>query len=129
MTVTAGITLRVASTLSFRSGSERIPGRRRGELQVADIGAEAKADAGADRHNPNAARGRRRPPQPADEMGRAVDAAEALIDRVGARQVVDQHHGASAFAAGIEAERRALPVHTQIAGVPGIKRAFAVAQS
>ena len=48
---------------------------------------------------------------------------------VGPRQVVDQHHGARAVGAGIEAERRPLPEHAQIAGILGVERAVAVAQA
>src|SRR4029077_11657952 len=56
-------------------------------------------------------------------------AAEALVDRVGARKAVDQHHGARAFAAPIEADRWALPIDPQTAGILGVKRALAITQS
>ena len=46
-----------------------------------------------------------------------------------ARQIVDQHHGAGAVGAGIEAERRPLPEHPHIAGILGVERAVAVAQA
>src|ERR1700738_451564 len=109
-------------------GSERIPGRARGELEIPDIGAEPQPDTGADRHHHDAARGERRHADAADEVGRSVDTGEALVDRLGGRQAVDQHHGACAFAADIPAERRSLPVDAQVAGILGVERALAVAQ-
>ena len=107
---------------------ERVPGRLRRELQVADVGAEPQADAGADRHQHDVVGGQRRHAEAADKIGGAVDAAEALVDRAGVRQVVDQHHGAGAFAADVQADRRALPVDLQIAGILGVEHALAVAQ-
>src|SRR6266851_5848513 len=79
--------------------SERIPGRLRREFEVADIGAEPHPDTGADRDHHDAVRGQHRHAQPADEIRRAVETAEALVDRLRRRQVVDQHHGAGTFAA------------------------------
>src|ERR1043166_2220052 len=104
--------------------SERIPRRLRGELQVADIRAETQADAGADRNHHDAVEGQRRHADAADQVGRAVDAGEALVDRARRREIVDQHHGARAFAADVPAKRRPLPVHLQVARVLGVERAF-----
>src|SRR3954468_7914598 len=109
--------------------SEWIPGRVRGEFEIAHIGAEAQADAGTDRDHHDAARGERRHADAADEVGRAVDPGKALIDRLGGRQAVDQHHGPGAFAADIPAQRRALPVHPQVTRVLGVEGAFAIAKS
>ena len=67
--------------------------------------------------------------QAADKISRAGDAAEPLINRLGARQIVDQHHGAGAVGAGIEAERRPLPVDAYVAGILGIERAVAITQT
>src|SRR5215471_19336708 len=111
-----------------RVKSERVPGGRWRELQVADIGAESEAYARTNRHHDNIVRRQRGHAEPPDEIGRAIDAPEALIDRVGARQIVNEHHGAGAFAASVEANRRALPEHAQIASVAGIERALAIAQ-
>src|SRR5713101_7054423 len=110
------------------SRSERIPGRLRREFEVADIGAEPHADAGANRNHHDAVRGQYRHPQPAHEIRRAVDAAEALVHRLRRRQIVDQHHGAGPFAADVPTERGTLPIDPQIAGVLGVQRAFAVTQ-
>ena len=65
----------------------------------------------------------------ADKIGRAVDADEALVDRLRGRQAVDQHHGTRALAAEIEAKRWALPEHLQIAGIFGVEPAFAIADA
>src|SRR5688500_13553805 len=109
--------------------SERIPRRLRSELQIADVRAEPQADAGADWNHDDASRGQRRHADAADQIGRAVDAGEALVDRAGRRQAVDQHHGARAFAAHVPAQRRSRPVDAQVADVLRITRALAVAQS
>src|ERR1700719_3956441 len=85
--------LPASSTVSangpWKAGSERVPGRAVGELEVADVGAQAHADARADRDEHDAVRGEDRHAEPADEVGRSVDAGEVLIDRVGGRQGVD----------------------------------------
>src|SRR6266852_6437839 len=111
------------------SRSERVPGRARGELEVADIGAEPQSHAGADRNHHDIARGQRGHSEPADEIGRAVDADETLVDRLGGRQAVDQHHGARALAAEIEPDRGTLPEHPQVAGILGVEHAVAVADA
>src|SRR5262245_46570693 len=110
-------------------GSERIPGRLRRELQIADIRAKSQADAGADWNHHDAVRGQRRHADAPDQIRRAVDAGEALIDRPGGGQVVDEHHRARAFAADVPAKRRALPVDFQVAGVLGVERALAITKA
>src|ERR1019366_934224 len=62
-------------------------------------------------------------------IGRSVEAGETLINRVGGRQVIDQHHGAGAFAAVVKADRGAFPEHAAVAGVLGVELAVAVAQA
>ncbi|SOR30787.1 protein of unknown function [Methylorubrum extorquens] len=114
---------------SFGKRSERVPSRAAGEFQIADIDAEPGADAGADRHHDDAAVGHRRHAEAADEVGRAVDAAEAAVEVAHGGQVVDEHHGARAVAADIEAERRPLPVDPALPGIAGIERALAEAQA
>src|SRR6516165_4058242 len=114
---------------NYPSGSERVPGRRRREFEIADIGAETNSDPGADRDYDDIVHRQRRHSQAADEIGRAVDAGKTLVDRIGGRQVVDQHHRARAFAAEVEAERRPLPKDPEVAGVLGVEDAFAVTQS
>src|ERR1700739_1923785 len=74
-------------------GSEWVPGRARGKFQIADIGARAQADAGADRYQHDVIGGERGHAEAADDVGGAVDADEALVDRTGRREVVDQRHG------------------------------------
>src|SRR6516225_752673 len=68
-------------------------------------------------------------PKPANEVGRAVDAAEAIENRSGLRQVVDQHHGSRAISAGIKADARPLPEHAQISCISRIKRTVAIAEA
>src|SRR5262249_20301888 len=57
--------------------SERVPGRAFGEFQIADIGAEPRADPGRDRHHIDAVVDERRHAKAADEIGRAIEAAIA----------------------------------------------------
>src|ERR1700751_2120744 len=86
------------------SASERVPGRARRIFEIADIGAEPQPDAGADRHQHDVVGGERGHAEAADDVGRAVDADEALIDRLRRGQVVDQRHGARTVAAPVEAD-------------------------
>src|SRR5882724_6609787 len=109
--------------------SERVPGRARGIFEIADIGAKAQAETGADRHQDDAVGSQRGHPEAANDIGRAIDAAKALVDRIGCGEIVDKRHGTRAVAAPVEADRRPLPVDPQIAGILGIERAFAVSQS
>src|SRR5262249_48854423 len=51
------------------------------------------------------------------------------IDGVGSREIVDQHHGSGAFAAGVVTDRGALPKHAAVAGIPCVKIAVAVAHT
>src|SRR5215475_9787378 len=113
--------------LPARFASERVPGRARRIFEIADIGAEPQANAGTDRHQHDIVGGQRRHAEAADDVGRAVDADEALIDRLRRGQVVDQRHGARAVAAPVEADRRALPEDAQVTGILGVERAFAIA--
>src|SRR5215475_16188559 len=87
-----------------RDQSERMPGRRRRKFEIAHIGAEPHANARADRNHDDVIHGQRRHSQAADEVGGTVDAGEALINRIGGRQVIDQHHCARAFATEVEAD-------------------------
>src|SRR5882762_10169696 len=93
---------------SARSVSERVPGRFRRELEVAHVGAQPQPDARADRQQHDIVGGQRRHAEAADEISGAVDAAEALIDRVRGGQIVDQHHGAGPVAPDVPAERGSL---------------------
>src|SRR4051794_37670961 len=108
---------------------EGIPGRFRRELQVTDIDAEAGSDAGPDRDHDHLVRCNSRHAEAADEVGRAVDAHETLIECVREGHVVDQHHGAGAVAAHVEPERRTLPEYLALARIAGEELALAVAQS
>src|SRR6185312_5626120 len=105
---------------SLKKTSERVPGSLRRVFEIADIGPEAQAEAGTNRHQYDVVGGQRRHPEAADDVGRTVDAGESLVDRVGGGQIVDQRHGASAIASPVEADRRSLPVNPQIAGVLGV---------
>src|SRR6516225_3953023 len=69
----------------IRSALERVPGRRRREFEIADIGAETNSDPGADRNHDDIVHRQRRHSQAADEVGRAVDAGKTLVDRIGDR--------------------------------------------
>src|SRR6187551_1459682 len=108
--------------------SERVPGRLRRELEITEISAKPEADTGSDRNHDDVVGGERGHAEAADEVGGAVDAAEALIDRIGRRQLVNQHHGACAFAAHVEADRRPFPEHAAITGVASIELAIAIAE-
>src|SRR5262245_52783044 len=112
--------------VSDAAALERGPGRLRREFEVADVGAEPKAQPGADRYHYDVIGGQRRHAEAADEVGRAVDAEKALVDGMGRRQLVDEHHGARAFAAEIPPDRGSLPEHFQIAGVLGVEHALAI---
>src|SRR6478752_3837826 len=111
------------------SSLEWVPGRSRREFEIADIGAQPQSEAGADRHQHAVVGGQRRHAEAADDVGRAVEAGEALVDRVGGGQIIDQRHGARAVATPVEAERGTLPIDAQVTGILGVERAFAVAQA
>src|SRR5262245_43110080 len=98
-------------------------------MQVADIGAEPQSDPRSDRHQHDVAGAERSHAESAHEISRTIDAGEPLIHRFGGGQMVDQDHGARAFAAPVEADRRALPEHAAVAGVAGVERALAITQS
>src|SRR5579862_2801930 len=116
-------------TASMRGRLERIPSRVRRELEIADVDAEARTHARADRHDDDAVRGQRGEAEAADEIRGPVDAAVAAEHALDRRQIVDQHHRAVAVGAGVEAERRALPKDREIAGVAGVELALAIAQA
>ena len=102
------------------SCSERVPGRPARILQIADVGTEPKPNSGADRREHDITVALERQADAADDVGRAGNAAEALIDLVRIAQVVDQHHDLGAFGAGIVADRGALPVDLVAAGIRGV---------
>src|SRR5690349_17650124 len=114
--------------MSYGSPLERVPGRPSGKLKIAEIGAEPETDSGADRYHENMIGGQRRHAEPADEIGRPIDSREALIDRFGRRQIVDQHHRARAVASHVETDRGPFPEHAAVASIAGIELAVAVAQ-
>src|SRR5262249_5322372 len=70
-----------------------------------------------------------RHPQSPNEIRRTFDADKALIDRVGGRKIVDEHHGAHAVAAKIETERGPLPVDPTVTGILGVQHAVPVTQT
>ena len=80
------------------SGSERVPGRRRREFEIADTRAQrpAVSHPGADRDYDDVVHCQRRHSQAADEVSRTLDAGETLVDGVGGGQIVDKHHRARA---------------------------------
>src|SRR6516165_7901471 len=80
------------------SGSERVPGRRRREFEIADTRAQrpAVSHPGADRDHDDVVHCQRRHSQAADEVSRTLDAGETLVDGVGGGQIVDKHHRARA---------------------------------
>src|SRR6202000_860619 len=108
--------------------SERVPGRLRRILKIANIGPQPQSDAGADRHQHDVVGGQRRHAETTDDIGGAVDAGEALVDRAGGREIINQRQRARAIPAPIEAERWSLPEHPEVAGVLGVERTFAIAQ-
>ena len=117
-----------ASDLLARDDSKRVPGGSPGVFEVADVGAEAQPHAGPDRGDDDRTALQERQADAADQIGRAIDAAEALMDLLGVAQVVDEDHHLGAFGACIPADRRPLPVDAVGAGVLGVEGALAVAQ-
>src|SRR5262249_51685817 len=109
--------------------SEGVPGGTGREFQIAEIGAQPKPDAGADRHHHDVVGGECGHAQTANKIGRPGDAAEPLVDRLGTRQVVDQHHGARAGGPGLKPKGGPLPIDAYVAGILGIERAVAIAQA
>src|SRR3954451_2204942 len=87
--------------------SEGVPGWFGGELEVADVDAEPGPEPGADGHDHHLVLGGRRQAEAAHQIGRAVEADEAGVERLDRGQVVDQHHGARPVPADVEAERGA----------------------
>ena len=109
--------------------SERVPRRVRREADVADVGAEPQADAGADRRHDDAAVGDERGADAADEIGRAVDAGEARVELLGRFQPVDQEQRLGAVGADVGAERGPVPVDLLRAAGAHVERALAVAHA
>src|SRR5262249_32369612 len=72
---------------------------------------------------------KRRHAETANEISRAVDAAEAIENCSDLRQVVDQHHRPRTVSAGIEPDARPLPEHAHVTGISCIKRAVAIAEA
>src|SRR5580704_8737423 len=91
------------SALSSWVSSEWVPGRALSEFQIADVEPQTRADPGADRNHINIVVDERRHAKAADEIGRAINPAEAAKDRVRRRQIIDKHHGAIAVGSSIEA--------------------------
>src|SRR5262245_26409270 len=77
--------LQKVTTLPRNFGSERIPGRLRRELEVADVRPKPQTNARTDRHNDDVAGGKCSHAKSANEISRAVDAAKSLIDRLRGR--------------------------------------------
>jgi hypothetical protein len=61
------------------SSSERVPGRRRCEFEIADIRAEPYPHPRADRDHDDVVHRQRRHSQAADQVSRTLDAGEALV--------------------------------------------------
>src|ERR1700691_371059 len=113
----------------WQRSSEWIPGRARGELEIAEIGSQPQSDARADRYDDNVVCAERCHAESADKISGAFDAAESFENGLGAWQVVDQHHGPGAVGADVEAHCRALPEHADIARVLGVKRSVTIAKA
>src|SRR6185295_8171951 len=95
--------------------------------QVADVGAQAEADAGPDGGERHAAGLLIVHAQAADEIGRALDAREALEDRHRVVQVVAEREDPAGVAAEVPADRRALPEHLHRLATLHVEQAAAVA--
>src|SRR5262252_8338809 len=111
------------------SGLKRIPGRDGGEFQISNVGAETQSDARTNGDDDDIVERKSRHPQSPNEIRRTLDADKALIDRVGGRKIVDEHHGARAIAAKIKTERGPLPVDPTVAGILGVQHALPVTQT
>src|SRR5580693_5820713 len=110
----------VRSLMKSPSGLERVPGWTLRKFEIAEIGPEAEPDTRADRYNHDVVRYKRRHAEAADQICRAVHAAEPLENSLGYWQVVNQHHGARAVGTVIETKRWPLPVHARVAGILGV---------
>ena len=100
-----------------------------GQLQIAEIDAEPRADAGADRHQQHIVVLQHVEADAGHDIGRTGNAAEAVVEVADVVEIVDQHHHPRSLAAEIPAERRALPEHLMVAGILGVERAFAIGQA
>src|ERR1700685_2204370 len=114
--------------LRQRQSSEWIPGRARGELEIAEISSQPESDARTDRSDDNVVCPERSHAESADKISGAFDAAEPFENGFGAWQVVDQHHGPGAVGANVEAHCWALPEHADIASVLRVKRSITIAK-
>src|ERR1700733_7602934 len=124
----ANIETAILRASALHLASEWIPGRTRGELEVAEISSKPESDARADRYDDDVICSERCHAESANKIRGAFDTAEPFEDGFGARQVVDKHHGAGAVGADVEAHCRALPEHTDIARVLGVKRSIPIAK-
>ena len=113
---------------AFRS-SEGIPGRLVGVFQIANIGAEPRADAGANRRELQLLVRLKVDSHAADQISRALDAGEMVEDLRRRIDVVDQDQSPRAIAADVKSQRRSLPIDLLLGAVLQIKRALAIAQS
>src|SRR6476620_3123807 len=108
--------------------SERVPGRLIGVFEITDIGPEARPDAGPDRRQLQPLVGLKIDPEPADHVGRSLDADEMVENLRRRNDVIDEDQGPRPVAANVEADRRALPIDLLLRAVFQIERALAIAQ-
>src|SRR5690242_19452241 len=109
--------------------SEWVPGRVIGVFEVADIGPEPRPDAGADRRELQLLVGLKIDPEPADHVGRSLDADEMVENLRRCLDVVDENEGSRAVAADVEADGRALPIDLLLPAILEIEHALAIAQT
>src|SRR5438552_663000 len=116
-----------AQTGDRAAGLERIPSGLLRKLQIVHIDPKPCSDAGADGHHHDPLGAQRREAEARNKLRRAVHSTETTENRPRRRQIVHRHHCTITVCAGVEADRRPLPVYRLIAGVPCIHFAFAVA--
>src|SRR3989344_9412896 len=100
-----------------------------GEFHVTGIDAEAQAQPHAHRDQHHIAAAQIAGVEPADQIGRALTRAEALVQVLGVVEIVDQHEGIAGIGPGIETDRRAGPVNGPVAFHLVVQRARSIAQT
>ncbi|KAI95415.1 hypothetical protein T281_05565 [Rhodomicrobium udaipurense JA643] len=108
---------------------ERVPGRRRRVFEITDIGPKTQPQAGANGRENDILVLLKGYTDAAHEIGRTVDASEALENLRWICKVVDERERFRARRAEIVADRRTLPVHFLCRIHFCVKRAFSVPQA
>lgn len=114
--------------MGVAGASEGHPALFFAEFHIADIGAEPRADADADRDQHHVAAAQIARVEAADEIGGAFARRIAFVEILAVEQIVDQHEGVARVGARVEADRGAGPVDGAFALDLVVQRARSVAQ-